>query len=81
MTTNAYQHLIGGKPIPRADPPAEGKRDQGGRETGSRREVAMPEHKFQNCSHLFYGWSTSTKCPDCGGKLVRVEGEKWGEKP
>jgi len=40
-------------------------------------KVAM--YKCQKCGKIWYGWAQADICPDCGGKLERLEKVEGGK--
>jgi len=36
----------------------------------------MANYKCQKCGKTWHGWAQPDICPDCGGKLEKVEEEK-----
>ena len=39
----------------------------------------MPDCKCKKCGKIWHGWAQSDICPDCGGKLERLEKVEGGK--
>jgi rRNA maturation endonuclease Nob1 len=46
-----------------------------------RRWFKMANYKYQKCGKIWHGLAQSDICPNCGGKLEKLEkGEGWKNK-